>query len=621
MQEMRMSFLSRISQRFANATIATKLTTGFSLVLLLGALMAVSGVQHLTSINQRTEKVTLLKVINDELLNAKNARSAFLVSHNQHDVENNLHAQQQIATYLNQASAFNWQQDSQQILAQFPAELSRYSKSWLQLVDEIKKADHLVESFDFSADNARLESLSDRINHSAVHQDRTFELLQLDTLKNATLQLWLAAKDLQLHTNAENFNALKGNIANVLTDAQGMYTNLSPEEKQQLTQYIAGIKQHEAQVLQYMSVFDDQQRDSESLLQSAKVLVKSANTLLDSEVNLTHQEVSNSIYQLTTLIVVAIFLGGFVSWYMTRLITQPLGLTLQMAKRIAAGDLRSHIMNSSEDEVGQLSKAIEEMNINLHNIISDIRRGVKLVSSASSEIAVGNNELSARTEEEASALAETAASMEQLTATVKQNAENTTHATQLALAAKETAERGGKMVSDMISVMKEISGSSQHISDITSMINSIAFQTNILALNAAVEAARAGEQGRGFAVVASEVRSLAQRSGQAAKEIESLISQSVISVTNGSSLVETTGETMRELLSSVQHVTDIIHEIALASDEQSRGISQISIAVSEMDTVMQKNSALVQHSAHAAESLDHQAVALDQAVAIFQLDD
>ena len=241
------------------------------------------------------------------------------------------------------------------------------------------------------------------------------------------------------------------------------------------------------------------------------------------------------------------------------------------------------------------------------------------IYSGASEIATGNNDLSSRTEQQAASLEETAASMEQLTATVKQNAENARQASHLALSASETAQRGGKVVDNVVQTMRDISTSSQKIADIISVIDGIAFQTNILALNAAVEAARAGEQGRGFAVVAGEVRNLAQRSAQAAREIKSLIEDSVGKVDVGSTLVESAGETMAEIVSAVTRVTDIMGEIASASDEQSRGIDQVGLAVAEMDRVTQQNAALVEESAAAAAALEEQASRLTEAVAVFRI--
>jgi methyl-accepting chemotaxis protein-2 (aspartate sensor receptor) len=303
----------------------------------------------------------------------------------------------------------------------------------------------------------------------------------------------------------------------------------------------------------------------------------------------------------------------------TRQITRPLRDTLETTERIANGDLSIRVHTDRRDELGQLMGAVGIMSDNLRQIIGEIRSGVSQVAHAAAEISAGNTDLSSRTEQQAAAVEQTAASMEQLSSTVKQNADNAHHASKLASDASTTAQTGGRQVKDVVETMQQISQSSKRIADITTTINSIAFQTNILALNAAVEAARAGEQGRGFAVVASEVRNLAQRSAQAAKEIEGLIKESVDRVNSGAQLVENTGMTMQDIVQSVSNVRDIMGEIASASDEQSRGISQVSTAVVEMDNTTQQNAALVEESAAAANSLEEQATLLSQAVAVFRL--
>jgi len=302
-----------------------------------------------------------------------------------------------------------------------------------------------------------------------------------------------------------------------------------------------------------------------------------------------------------------------------RSITRPLSDAVDMAQTVAAGDLRSEVQVNSRDEIGELLGALKQMQNNLSDIVGKVREGTDSIHLASSEIAKGNLDLSGRTEEQASSLEETAAAMVQLTTTVQQNNANATEACRLADAASSVAAKGGNAVEQMVRTMGSINESSRKIVDIISVIDGIAFQTNILALNAAVEAARAGEQGRGFAVVASEVRNLAQRSAAAAKEIKELIGDSVERVEAGSRLVGEAGVTMDEVVASVQRVTAIIGEISVASAEQRDGIEQISIAISQMDSVTQQNSALVEESAAAAEALEQQAARLTDAVSVFKL--
>ncbi len=323
---------------------------------------------------------------------------------------------------------------------------------------------------------------------------------------------------------------------------------------------------------------------------------------------------------LLALSAIALVLGALFAWRLTLGIVRPLGRAVTVAETVAAGDLSADIVVESRDEAGQLMHALREMNASLAKVVGEVRSGTETIATASGQIASGNQDLSSRTEEQASSLEETAASMEELTSTVKQNADNARQANQLAVSASEVAVRGGNVVGQVVDTMGSINASSKKIVDIIGVIDGIAFQTNILALNAAVEAARAGEQGRGFAVVASEVRSLAQRSAAAAKEIKTLIGDSVEKVEEGSKQVEEAGRTMEEIVGSVRRVTDIMGEITAASQEQTSGIEQINQAISQMDQVTQQNAALVEEASAAAQSLQEQAGSLVQSVSIFKLD-
>ena len=325
----------------------------------------------------------------------------------------------------------------------------------------------------------------------------------------------------------------------------------------------------------------------------------------------------NLMAALCLLAVAAALLAG---WLITRSITRPLNRAVQVADRIAAGDLGGTIDATSTDETGRLLGALQRMQQSLVDTVQAVRGNAESVSVASTQIAQGNHDLSQRTEEQASALQQTSAAMEQLGSTVRHNAENARQGGELASAASQTALRGGDVVGQVVTTMQDISASSRQIAEITGVIDGIAFQTNILALNAAVEAARAGEQGRGFAVVASEVRNLAQRSAQAAKEIKTLINASVGRVEQGTALVDRAGSTMQEIVASVQRVSQIMGEISTASREQSIGVDQVGQAVAQMDQATQQNAALVEESAAAASSLRTQSQELVQAVAVFRVD-
>ncbi|MFT3814994.1 MAG: methyl-accepting chemotaxis protein [Acidovorax sp.] len=357
--------------------------------------------------------------------------------------------------------------------------------------------------------------------------------------------------------------------------------------------------------LDYMAVIRDQAGFQAELANASEKAADEGNHAMRRDIGLA--------VGVAVLIAVALGIG------ITRSIIRPLAQAVDAADRVAGGDLSHEVTSQARDETGHLLRTLERMQHSLVATVSAVRRNAESVATASAQIASGNNDLSARTEEQASALEQTAASMEELGSTVRQNADNARQANQLALSASTVAQQGGDVVAQVVDTMRGINDSSKKIADIISVIDGIAFQTNILALNAAVEAARAGEQGRGFAVVAGEVRSLAQRSAEAAKEIKGLITASVERVEQGTQLVDKAGETMTEVVSSIRRVTDIMGEISAASSEQSQGVAQVGEAVTQMDQATQQNAALVEESAAAADSLKGQAQELVQAVAVFKL--
>ena len=407
-----------------------------------------------------------------------------------------------------------------------------------------------------------------------------------------------------------------------LPETPGMDSQLVERLEQSYDVYVQTL----TQMIQLM---DDKQLDAmfkmnieakQKVMQSTYVQWRDQQAMLSKQGAAQNEKAYEQMLWLISGVMVLVVALIVLCWYGLRnILIRPLQSSIAHIRTIAEGDLTQNIVAVGRNEMAQLANSLHEMQQALVKTVSVVRDGSDAIYTGASEISAGNNDLSARTEEQAASLEQTAASMEQLTATVKQNAENARQASQLALNASETAQKGGRVVDGVVKTMNDIAGSSKKIADIISVIDGIAFQTNILALNAAVEAARAGEQGRGFAVVAGEVRNLAQRSAQAAKEIKGLIEDSVARVDTGSQLVGSAGETMTDIVNAVTRVTDIMGEIASASDEQSRGIDQVGTAVTEMDRVTQQNASLVEESATAAASLEEQASRLTQAVAVFRI--
>ncbi|WP_318356784.1 methyl-accepting chemotaxis protein [Enterobacter sp.] len=354
---------------------------------------------------------------------------------------------------------------------------------------------------------------------------------------------------------------------------------------------------------------------NEVLLKAIQIRTERANTLSD----LAHSRTQLGLMFMAGAFIIALVLTLITFIVLRRTVIQPLQHAAKRIEHISKGDLTLPEEATGRSEIGVLSRHLQNMQRALVQTVGTVRQGAEEIYRGTSEISAGNTDLSSRTEQQAAAIEQTAASMEQLTATVKQNADNAHHASKLAGDASGKATKGGQIVSGVVQTMGNITASSKKISEITAVINSIAFQTNILALNAAVEAARAGEQGRGFAVVASEVRTLASRSAQAAKEIEALISESVTLIERGSGEVVAAGNTMGDIVDAVKRVTDIMLEIAAASDEQSKGIEQVSQAITEMDNVTQQNASLVEEASAAASSLEEQAARLTEAVGTFRL--
>src|SRR5471030_666243 len=406
-------------------------------------------------------------------------------------------------------------------------------------------------------------------------------------------------------------------------DADSLYSASIPQlpdaEKAQVVSALAYIQKLKANVEAYYSAAPETQRAADSMVKGADSLNSATVTLIEAQGHDNDKVIKGSITLISALSVISVIAGLLAAGYITRQITRPISENLALAERITSGDLTSEVSSHSTDELGKLTQTMGAMNSRLCDMITGIRESVSHLASASSQFAVGNMDLASRTEQQSAAVVETAASMEELTSTVRLNADNALQASKLATSATHDARKGGEIVNQVVLTMNDIGDSSKKITDIISVIEGIAFQTNILALNAAVEAARAGEQGRGFAVVAGEVRTLAQRSANAAKEIKDLINESVKKVSVGTSLVDEAGRTMADVVQSVKRVTDLMGEISAASTEQQTGIEQVNQAVMQMDEVTQQNAALVEQASAAAQSMASQSSALREMVSVFRL--
>jgi methyl-accepting chemotaxis protein len=481
------------------------------------------------------------------------------------------------------------------------------------------KASGAARAFENVVDNrypkiSALHNLNDRVNDSTRLLRDMLLASDADEIKKAAQTIASLQKDNSdvLAKLDPTFNSEKGReLFKALAEVRAQYLPVSQRVASQAAsgaQELAKIAmQTELAPLEqkYLAAVDAMIKFQEQQTQSAKA------------------DAGSAIDQIHTTVLVsggiALLVASLAAFWITGAVTQPINQAVAVARAVAGGDLTLAFEARGQSETGLLLRALKDMQAGLVKVVSDVRHGSEGVATASAEIAQGNQDLSSRTESQASALEQTAASMEQLGSQVKQNADNARQANQLALNASSVAVQGGEVVGQVVRTMQGINESSRRIADIISVIDGIAFQTNILALNAAVEAARAGEQGRGFAVVASEVRSLAGRSAEAAKEIKTLIGTSVERVEQGAALVDKAGVTMTEVVTSIRRVTDIMGEISSASSEQSAGVAQVGEAVSQMDQVTQQNAALVEQMAAAAISLKAQANELVQTVAVFKL--
>lgn len=601
--------------RLENTKIAHKLSLGFGLVLLLVVGSGSISVLRFKNIRDVYEQSTLIYDINIDVFQAKVNRLKLLYGDEK--------AGKVMADYITHASQltqdaqqFTWQPEQQAELQAIASQLSHFQSSittMTQAVQTLAATGKQLDQRNMQSQSTLYEALikTQMTDASVLFQQLLaisqlrdqLQLLRYDPVNAATLQVQL---EQQARTIQSSLSALLPQLPPEAQTQLNALWSATLDVKQLSERYAAGFRELSVAESAVKTDGDKSSAIIKMLLQQMKV----------ENSNLTHGSINLTLLTVS----IAVLLGILIAWLISRQITAPVRNNLLLAERIASGDLSADIKPGGRDELGKLAGAMGAMNHRLRTMIQEVRDSVFTVSQAASSINSDNHNLSSRTEQQAAAVVQTAASMEQLTVTVKHNADNARHASQIAAEASLQAEQGGAAVSEVVQTMGDISASSKKIAEITAVINSIAFQTNILALNAAVEAARAGEQGRGFAVVASEVRNLSQRSAQAAKDIEQLISASVGQIAEGNNRVARAGERMGQVVNAISRVNHIVGEISSASDEQSRGIEQIARAVSELDSTTQQNASLVSASALSANALEDQALRLETLLKQFNLE-
>ncbi|SKA61834.1 methyl-accepting chemotaxis protein [Pantoea ananatis] len=601
--------------RLENTKIAHKLSLGFGLVLLLVVGSGSISVLRFKNIRDVYEQSTLIYDINIDVFQAKVNRLKLLYGDEK--------AGKVMADYITHASQltqdaqqFTWQPEQQAELQAIASQLSHFQSSittMTQAVQTLAATGKQLDQRNMQSQSTLYEALikTQMTDASVLFQQLLaisqlrdqLQLLRYDPVNAATLQVQL---EQQTRTIQSSLSALLPQLPPEAQTQLNALWSATLDVKQLSERYAAGFRELSVAESAVKTDGDKSSAIIKMLLQQMKA----------ENSNLTHGSINLTLLTVS----IAVLLGILIAWLISRQITAPVRNNLLLAERIASGDLSADIKPGGRDELSKLAGAMGAMNHRLRTMIQEVRDSVFTVSQAASSINSDNHNLSSRTEQQAAAVVQTAASMEQLTVTVKHNADNARHASQIAAEASLQAEQGGAAVSEVVQTMGDISASSKKIAEITAVINSIAFQTNILALNAAVEAARAGEQGRGFAVVASEVRNLSQRSAQAAKDIEQLISASVGQIAEGNNRVARAGERMGQVVNAISRVNHIVGEISSASDEQSRGIEQIARAVSELDSTTQQNASLVSASALSANALEDQALRLETLLKQFNLE-
>ncbi|MCO7261461.1 methyl-accepting chemotaxis protein [Dickeya zeae] len=609
--------MAPVRKRFFDMHVSTKLYLGFAIILFLVVLSSALSIYRFSTIKAYDNKNDLMHTVIMDIFQVKIARTKYFVSNDNEPYDTMVSYNNDLAKNLDQGSQLYRESEFREPLAR----MQKHQIALQQSISEMARAkqalgDAYTRFNDISVDAAlsRFRSSLPTITFPSDNdREKAMDFILAVASFKATADAVVIA-----HTPAA-LNTLQSRFGDIEKSYRDLAALFPADKKTTLDAFwenVVNLKtaaENDLTAYQTLSNAESAVKtDGDNVSNIAKEVIKRLN-----EINTTLT--NNAITGAAAFALLALVFGLLVSRYITRQITRPVSHNLALAERIASGDLTASIDTTRHDELGQLTTAMAGMTERLRQMIGNIRDSVSNVAASAAQIAHGNHELSSRTEQQSAAVVQTAASMEQLTSTVKNNADNARHASQIAAEASRDAQTGGDVVQNVVNTMNDIAVSSKKIADITDVINSIAFQTNILALNAAVEAARAGEQGRGFAVVAGEVRNLAQRSAQAAREIADLIAESVSRIDTGSMLASEAGDAMQKILRSVSRVNDIIGDIAAASDEQRRGIEQIASAVSELDATTQQNASLVTASASSASSLEEQSVQLEALVSHFRL--
>jgi methyl-accepting chemotaxis protein-2 (aspartate sensor receptor) len=606
----------KISSFFLNLKIGNKLTSGFVVIIALMIAILLTSILGLKNIQDKVTKGGISSALINDLFDARLSRNNYQYTGDPQYLQQNSEAVEKMTTVLRELKTFSWSVEGGKMVERtgnavdsYIAERIPFNAAMKQKMDAEKR----LNSASICDDSRIIAALT---TTDALSLDQKFQAAQLAFLFN---DIDSRLTDFKLQPDTDRLTSMKQHLEEGILHAQQMLPWLPEKERAIVGTAILSFNQYSETLVPYQQAWGQLNAASDKLLVRANELTDSINALRALQERSVETIVRQMQWTMQLVAALGIIIGVLLAWAITRAITRPLQETLTLAERIADGDLTHSVESQRRDELGKLMRAMGLMNTNLKDIIHDVREGVANVAHSSTEIARGNIDLSSRTEQQAAAVVQTAASMEELTSTVALNADNAVQARKLSEQAAEKASQGCEVSRAVVDTMRSVQGSAHRISEITTVINGIAFQTNILALNAAVEAARAGEQGKGFAVVAGEVRNLAQRSAQSAKEIETLIKESVGIVDTGFKLVEQAGTAMADIETSVGQVRDIMNEIASATDEQSRGISQIAQAMAEMDTTTQQNAALVVESSSAASSLEEQAIKLEEAVSVFRL--